>query len=185
MTALLTGRSGEIEDLWSAMSKAYDPRHGRLSRMQQARKLERGLHSPFILEIPELQSGRSLAEETHNGEQQLACIDEEPEQSVLNVRPAQAKATTKVGRRATRPLKKSSDGAPCPSFPAGITRKIASTFARSLGSRSTIIDKETLEAITEATDQYFKQLSEDLGVFADHAGRKNIDESDVVAVMRR
>ena len=167
---MLTGSSGKIEDLWRAMS------NGRLSRMQQARTLERGLHSPFILDIPELQSGSSLAEEPRTG------IDEEPEQSVLNMRPAQAKATTKSGRRAKRPLKKSSDGAPCPSFPVGITRKIASTFARSLSSR---IDKETLEAITEATDQYFEQLSKDLGVFADHAGRKNIDESDVVAVMRR
>ena len=182
---MLIGRSGEIEDLWRAMSKANDPRDGRLSRMQQVRKLERGLHSPFTLDIPELQSGRSLAEETHTGEQQLTCIDEEPEQSVLNVRPAQGKATTKIGRRAKRPLNKSSDGVPCPSFPVGITRKIASTFARSLSSRSTKIDKETLEAITEVTDQYFDQLSKDLGVFADHAGRKNIDESDVVAVMRR
>ena len=184
---MLIGRSGEIEDLWRAMSKANDPRDGRLSRMQQVRKLEleRGLHSPFILDIPELQSGRSLAEETHTGEQQLTCVDEEPEQSVLNARPAQAKATTKIGRKAKRTLKKSSDGTPCPSFPVGITRKIASTFARSLSSRSTKIDKETLEAITEATDQYFEQLSKDLGVFADHAGRKNIDESDVVAAMRR
>ena len=185
MTVVLTGCSGEVEDFWRAMSKAYDPCDGRLSRMRQPRKLERGLHSPFILDIPELQSGRSLAEETRTGEQQLTCIDEEPEQSVLNVRPAQAKATTKVRRRAKRPLKKSSDGAQSPSFPVGITKKIASTFARSLSSRSTKIDKETLEAITEATDQYFEQLSKDLGVFADHAGRKNIDESDVVAVMRR
>ena len=182
---MLTGRSGEIEDLGRYMSKAYDPRDGRLSRMQQARKLERGLHSPFILDISELQSGRSLADETHTGEQQLTCIDEEPEQSVLNVRPTQAKATTKIGKRVKRPLKKSSDGAPCPSIPISLTRKIASTFARSLGSRSKKLDKETLEAITEATDQYFEQLSKDLGVFADHAGRKNIDESDVVAVMRR
>ena len=182
---MLTGRSAEVEDLWRAMSKAYDPCDGRLIRMQQERKLERGLHSPFILDIPEFQSGRSIAEETHTGEQQLTRIDEEPKQSVLNVRPAQAEATTNIGRRAKRPLKRSSDGAPRPSFPVGITRKIASTFARSLSSRSTKIDKETLEAITEATDQYFEQLSKDLGVFADHAGRKNIDESDVVAVMRR
>ena len=134
---MLTGRSGEVKDFWRAMSKTYDPCDGRLSRMRQARKLELGLHSPFIFDFPELQSGRSLAEETRTGEQQLTCIDEEPEQSVLNVRPAQAKATTRIGRRAKRPLKKSSDGAQCPSFPVGITRKIASTFARSLRCRST------------------------------------------------
>lgn len=82
-------------------------------------------------------------------------------------------------------MKKSLDRLPYPSFPAGITKKIVSTFARSLGSKSTIIDKQTLEAITEATDQYFERLSNNLGIFANHAGITNIDESDVIAVMRR
>lgn len=182
MTAMLTQHSGEIEDLRRAMFKDYDRREGRRSEIQQARKLQDGSHSPFILSIPEPQSRRSSTEGTHPDEHQLECLDEEPEQIVLNVRPPRPNAKTKVGRRAPRPTKKSSDGFPYPSFPAAITKKIASAFARSLGSKSAIIDKETLEAITEATDQY---LSNDLGVFANHAGRKKNDESDVIAVMRR
>lgn len=37
----------------------------------------------------------------------------------------------------------------------------------------------------KASEQYFKQVSEDLGAFAQHAGRKKIDESDVIAIMKR
>lgn len=153
--------------------------------MQNALELDGGAHSPFALNIPGFDTRRSSAEATYPYDQQVGGFDEEPEQTLLNVRPTTSDATIEAGRRASRLMKKSRDGVPYPSFPAGTTKKIASTFARSLGSKSTTIDKETLDAITEATDQYFEQLSNDLGVFANHARRKKIDESDVIAVMRR
>ena len=167
------------------MYKDYDRREGHLSGIQQARELKSGVHSPFLLNFPELQSGRSSAEATYPDEQQLGGLDKEPEQSVLNVRPTNPNATTKAGRRESKPMKKSRDGFSFSSFPTGITKKIASTFAGSLGNKSTVIDKEILAAINEATDQYFEQLSNDLDAFANHAGRKRINESDVIAVMRR
>ncbi len=154
----------------------YDHREGHLSGIQP-------VHSPFILNFPEFQSGQSPAEATY--EIQLEGLDEEPEQSVLKVKPTNPKATAQAGMREPRSMKKSRDRVPYPSFPAGITKKIASIFALSLGNKSTTIDKDVLEAIDKATDQYFEQLSNDLGTFANHAGRKKIDESDVIAVMRR
>lgn len=182
---MLTPHSDEREGLRRAMYKDHDRREGHSNRVQQARELEGEGKSPFILNIPVLQSRRSSAEANFPDEQQLGGLDKEPEQSVLNVRPTNSITKAKAGRRAPRPMKKSRQGFPYPSFPAGVTKNIASTFARSLGSKSTIIDKETLEAITEAIDQYFEQLSIDLGVFASHAGRRKIGENDVIAVMLR
>ncbi len=184
---MLTQHSGKTEESQRAMYADYDHREGHLSGIQQARELELegGVHSPFILNFLELQSGQSPAEATYPDEIQLEGLDENPEQSVLNVKPSNPKATTKAGTREPRSMKKSRDGVPYPSFPAWITKKIASVFALSLGNKSTTIDKDILEAIDKATDQYFEQLSNDLGTLANHAGRKKIDESDVIAVMRR
>ena len=183
MRGRLTQHSSKTEDLRRAMYKKYNRREGHLSEIQQVREPTGEVNPQFVLNTPELQSRRSFAEATHPYDQQLGGFDE-PEQSVLDVRPAKSNATTKAGRRAPKLMKKSRDGMSYPSFPAGITKKIASTFDRPLGNKSSI-EKETLDAIIEATDQYFEQLSNDLGVFANHARRKKIDESDVIAVMRR
>ena len=181
--AMLTQHSDKTEDVRRAMHKDYDSPEDYLRGMQQARELEGGLHSPFVLRIPELQPRRSFAKTTYPDEQQLGDPDGDSEHSLLDLRSNNINATKKSGGNSPKPTKKS--GFPYPSFPAGITKRIASTFARSMGSKSTIIDEEALEAIGEAIDQYFEQLSNDLGVLAYHAGRKKIDESDVIAVMRR
>lgn len=69
-------------------------------------------------------------------------------------------------------------------YPAFYLKRIASAIVRSVGSKSTAIDRETLGAISEATDRFFGHLSNDLGVFAIHVGRSNINEEDAVnAVM--
>ena len=74
-----------------------------------------------------------------------------------------------------KPVKKSYHRFRYPSFPAGVTKRIASTFALSVGIKSPRIDKETLDAISEAIDKFFEQLSDDLGVFVNHAKRKSIN----------
>ena len=185
MRAILTYHNSETEDLRRAMYNDIEHRKDHLSETQLTREPEGGVDSSFILSIPGIQSRHSSAEITYLDEQQLGSLDEEPGQNVLNVRDTNPNATTETGGQAPRPMKKSCNMVPYPHFPTGVTKKIASTFTQSLGSKSTTIDRETLEAITEATDQYFEQLSNDLGVFANHAGRKKISESDVIAVMRR
>lgn len=47
------------------------------------------------------------------------------------------------------------------------------------------ISKETLETIMRATDWFFEQAAEDLASYADHAGRKTIDNSDAITLMKR
>lgn len=72
-----------------------------------------------------------------------------------------------------------------PSLPAGVVRKLATTFARTAGNSKAKINKETLGAIMQASDWFFEQVSDDLGAYAKHAGRKTIDESDIVTLMAR
>ena len=153
--------------------------------MQQAGEPESGADSPFILDIPELQSRLSLPQVKYVNDQQLGDLKKKPPPKFLDRSLLNTNATIKAGTRASKLVKESYCGLHHPSFPAGISKRIASTFARSLSSKPPVLDQETLKAINDATDQYFGQLINDLGIFANHAGRKNIDESDVLAVMRR
>ena len=95
------------------------------------------------------------------------------------------KISAKVRKKQPKGLKRSRHGIPYPSLPSGVTKRIASTCNRVLGMKKSSITKESLKAIMEASDRYFEQFSEDLGAFAHHAGRKKIEESDVIAVMKR
>lgn len=76
-------------------------------------------------------------------------------------------------------------GIPVPNLPSGVVRKMATQFSRGRGGSKAKISKQTLAAIEQATSWYFEQLGEDLEVYSKHAGRKTIDESDVIALMRR
>ncbi|KAK6580580.1 hypothetical protein PZA11_006816 [Diplocarpon coronariae] len=89
----------------------------------------------------------------------------------------------KVARK--KKVKVSKHGIQYPSLPTSVVKKLATTFARTSGNSKAKIGKETLDAIMQASDWFFEQLSDDLGAFATHAGRKTIDESDVVTLMAR
>ena len=82
-------------------------------------------------------------------------------------------------------LKVSKHGIQYPSLPAGVVKKLATTFARTAGNSKAKINKEALEAIMQASDWFFEQVSDDLGAYAKHAGRKTIDDSDIITLMAR
>lgn len=82
-------------------------------------------------------------------------------------------------------VKLSKHGIEYKSLPAGVVKKMATTFAKTSGSGKTKISKDMLEAIMQASDWFFEQVSADLGVYAEHAGRKTIDESDVTTLLQR
>ena len=90
---------------------------------------------------------------------------------------------SKVAKK--KKVKVSKHGIKYPSLPAGIVKKLATTYARAGGSSKAKISKDTLEAIMQASDWFFEQVSEDLGAYAKHAGRKTIDESDMITLMKR
>ena len=87
--------------------------------------------------------------------------------------------------RLRKALKTSRRGISYPSLPTGVVKSLSSTFAMSVGLKKANIGKESLAAIMEASDWFFEQLGEDLGTYAEHAGRKMIDERDVSTVMKR
>lgn len=92
-------------------------------------------------------------------------------------------ATQKSARK--RHMKVSKHGIQYPSLPVGVVKKLAANFARTGGNSKAKISKGTLEAIQQASDWFFEQAAEDLAAFAKHAGRKTIDESDVITLMSR
>ena len=157
--------------------------------------------SPFVLEIPDmypgdlppphatgqealfdddvLQFGIPLPGSTASGPQLQQA--EAPMQ-----RPAPKLASKSKPRpRARKALKVSRHGISYSGLPVGITKSIASTFARMMGGKTSRLSKETVNAIVEAGEKFFEQLGGDLGAVSKHGGRKTIDESDVIAVLQR
>ncbi|KAH8667431.1 centromere kinetochore component CENP-T-domain-containing protein [Tricladium varicosporioides] len=82
-------------------------------------------------------------------------------------------------------IKVSKHGIQYRSLPSGVVKKLATTYARIAGNSKAKLNKETLDAIIQASDWFFEQISDDLGAYAKHAGRKTIEESDVVTLMAR
>ncbi len=91
----------------------------------------------------------------------------------------------KTGPKESKERKVSRYGIPYPSLSVGVVKKLALTFAQSGGNRKPKIDKDTVAAIMQATDWFLEQAADDLGTYARHAGRRTIDESDVITLMKR
>ncbi|CRG82964.1 hypothetical protein PISL3812_00311 [Talaromyces islandicus] len=87
--------------------------------------------------------------------------------------------------RSRKQKKLSRHGIPIPNLPSGVVKRLATRFARAGSAKKAKISKETLAAIEQASEWFFEQASEDLATYAKHAGRRTIDESDVMTLMRR
>lgn len=96
----------ESESLRRAMHQDYDRCESSISGMQQAKDSDSGVQSSFTLDFLNLLSRHSSVDPTHQDEQRTTGLSEEPVQTVLHMEP---------------PI-------PFPSFPAGVIKKIASTF---------------------------------------------------------
>lgn len=166
-----------------------DPRD-QSSRVDDIRSpLKTDVHSPFILNIPQSQSERSSQDDmVHRcqspDDQQLSDGETDlPHMQDPTISKSSANHTW--AESGPRMSKRSHNQTLSPSLPSGVTRGIVKRFTRQLGIRRGSIRKLTLKAIMGAGDLFFRQLSRDLVAFSNHAGRKRIDESDVIAVMKR
>lgn len=90
------------------------------------------------------------------------------------IKPPKRKAANK------KVLPLSRHGHPVPQFPRGVIKKMAQNF-----SGGAKISNETLNAIVAASEAFFEQVSEDLAVYAGHAGRKTIEDADMVQLLKR
>ncbi|CAO3659803.1 unnamed protein product [Umbelopsis vinacea] len=108
-----------------------------------------------------------------------------PERPPVQVTLAQLAArngsdTDPFRRDVKAPAQKVSEaGVVVPNLPKALIKDLFSSFAK------TKVSREALEAVMEASHQFFAQVSEDLSVYASHAGRIMIQESDVQCLMRR
>lgn len=149
------------------------------------------------LELPDLDNDEEIIqedeveelEETDDEELQPQSSTKEPysDSSLQDATPQDVAIVDAQQRKVVqkKKLKVSKHGIQYPSLPAGVVKKLATTFARTAGNRKAKINKEALEAIMQASDWFFEQVSDDLGAYAKHAGRKTIDESDIVTLMAR
>lgn len=93
-------------------------------------------------------------------------------------------ASQKRAGRQRKSLNISRFGHEYPSVPAATVKMLATGFAKSQGSKAKI-SKDTLDTLVQTSDFFFEQISEDLAAYAQHGGRKVIEESDVIALMKR
>jgi len=94
-------------------------------------------------------------------------------------------SSRKKSPRIKKRIKISRHGIQYPSLPVGVVKRLATTFLKTSGNGNAKLSKDTLEAIMQASDWFFEQVSDDLGTYAEHASRKTIDETDVVTLMKR
>ncbi|KAG0341469.1 hypothetical protein BG000_008969 [Podila horticola] len=73
----------------------------------------------------------------------------------------------------------SAAGITIPTLPTSLQKQLVHTFSRSR------ISQEAMQVILEGSNLFFEQAANDLAAYADHAGRKTIDESDVECLMQR
>lgn len=66
-----------------------------------------------------------------------------------------------------------------PPLPPAVIKKLAITLA---GGR---LSADTMKVITEVSDQFFRQTSSSLRAFAEHAGRRTIDDADAIQLFLR
>ncbi|KAI8575971.1 hypothetical protein K450DRAFT_259234 [Umbelopsis ramanniana AG] len=109
----------------------------------------------------------------------------EPDRPLVQVTLAQLAARSgaevdQLRRENKAPAQKVSEaGVVVPNLPKALIKDLFSSFSR------TKVSREALETVMEASHQFFAQASEDLSVYAGHAGRTMIQETDVECLMRR
>lgn len=98
-------------------------------------------------------------------------------------------SAVKPAREPLRPKKRqrriSKHGIEYPALPPSFVKRVAQTALQSSGLSNPRVSADTLTALTQASEWFFEQIGDDLGAYANHAGRKIIEESDTATLMRR
>ncbi|CAI4210996.1 unnamed protein product [Parascedosporium putredinis] len=113
-------------------------------------------------------------QEPVNDEDEGSVQEETVDGTMLNLSSRKRKGGPKISQH----------GIEYPSLPPAVIKRLAQTFAQTSGVANAKITPDTLDALSQASDWFFEQLGDSLQAYAKHAGRKTIDESDVIALMR-
>jgi len=71
-----------------------------------------------------------------------------------------------------------------PSLPTTTIKTLVTGFMKSQNGKART-SKDIVDALSIASDFFFEQVGDDLKAYAQHAGRTTIEESDVIAIMKR
>ena len=143
------------------------------------------------VEDGEVPSDAESAPEVEVAEEGLEDIQSSPPSSDAEIEEEAVTNATSMRRpndkttRKRKSLRESRYGIPIPNLPVGVVKSIAGSFMGSSSKRSRKLNKDTVAALVQASDWYFEQLGEDLAAYSKHGGRKTIDETDVVTLMKR
>lgn len=211
--AFAAGRSSDVrgpfeDDEHEATFAFAVPRREDIATSAQAanvgvlrRSIGPALEGTEVEEEEEIQSEPEEAEEENDLERELELgieVEDEENSDIDQIDPTvdmtmndtvmtdtQLSAKEVQTPKVKKTIRLSKHGIQYSSLPTGVVKKLATTFSRTGGSGSGKISKDALAAIMQATDWFFEQVSDDLGAYAAHAGRKTIDENDVMTLMKR
>ncbi|KAK3298341.1 centromere kinetochore component CENP-T-domain-containing protein [Chaetomium fimeti] len=122
--------------------------------------------------------GEVPALEDEPTEGRTAALQDETGFETATITRAEARGSMK------RTIKVSKYGIEYPSLPPTVVKRLAQNFAKAGGIKGKITP-DAMKSIMQASDWFFEQMGEDLQAYAKHAGRKTIDESDVLTLMKR
>jgi histone H3/H4 len=117
-------------------------------------------------------------------------LEDEPVEARSEARHDQTEFESVTTKRAEirgstkKTIKVSKYGIEYPSLPPAVVKRLAQNFAKASGAKGKITP-DAMKSIMQASDWFFEQLGEDLQAYSKHAGRKTIDESDVLTLMKR
>lgn len=116
----------------------------------------------------------------------LAAYREEPSaiDRSLHTQSPEPRAASVQNVRVPKEMRISKRGLDYPSFPTAPVKKLAMSLMKSQGS-NTRLGRDVVAALVKNTDDFFEQMGVDLAAYAQHGGRKMIEESDVIALMKR
>jgi histone H3/H4 len=127
--------------------------------------------------------GQDVDVDTSDAEELMDNLPDEPEAGLTTMVDATVEAPAGKGRRKNNKLR-SVYGIEYPCLPKNMIKKHAEKAARNSGIH-TKLTPDVLEAITTASNWFFEQVGEDLRSYATHAGRKTINENDMITLMKR
>ncbi|KAF8525678.1 centromere kinetochore component CENP-T-domain-containing protein [Trichophaea hybrida] len=108
---------------------------------------------------------------------QMALDEYEDEEDLEISASPRRNAKTLPTKKKKKIMSVAATGIEYPPFPRKVIKKLAIAHGK--------IGNETLNALARYTEDFFAQAAEDLEAFARHAGRRTINETDAVQLLRR
>ncbi|KAF2034460.1 hypothetical protein EK21DRAFT_56622 [Setomelanomma holmii] len=175
------GQEGELDDEPPALADDDDDNN----TDALVEEITAGLNRDDTAEPVEMQGWESDHEIDNDADlvayrEEVSALD----RSLQTQSPERSASAKHRNVRKAKELRISQRGLEYPSFPAAPVKKLTLGFMKSQGSKAQL-NKDALAALVRVTDDFFEQIGIDLAAYAQHGGRKMIEESDVIALMKR